>query len=910
MKHIFLICTAFLFTLTFSVNAQQTKRIYLLGNSLTDGVEYDGFKSMALLQGNSHTWARHSIPGAPLDYLWEHRSGSEGFTTDPFRAPENAFANYQWDVVTLQPAGRPVEATAQYIGDKQTMLNYAAMLKDKSPDVQIYIYSRYPRIPPAKYNESTKTTTATADDWAALWDDTNTASIDYDTTREYFEKLYEAYNKTDFAGLNKGVHMIPVGDVMYALNKKAKEGKLPGHNSLWFTYDDRSHQKGVGKYIIMGTFYSTIYKEDIRGTVVPANYGVIAPELLEVIQETIYEIVFTHPYSGATLADLVPVSGIEMDKSTLSMNVLNRNKLTATILPANAAKKGVIWSSSNTGVAMVNDKGVITSLSAGTTIITATSFDGGFSDQCEVTVSGTINGTTQSGALASWNFNDKAAQQVDYTNISAVDSLTGISNTNAYVGAGLNVDKNLAQGLTGTSLTATTLTGSLADGDYIGFTVKGESGKLLSISKIQLAPIAHSEKELTFTLFSSVKGFAEGNEIGSCKKQSTNNTSLVEFLITGHDNINEIEFRVYMHGQGDDFIWHSVGIGRISENGFIITGSILSLENNPPTKPTEVWALEIRDTHIGFEWDEATDDYFVKGYNFYLGSEKQNSELIEGTTFTLEGLTSGQLCNVAVEAVDFFDMPSSEKASLSVTSNRPPVAVITPSVTSGKIPLEVTFTSNLSTDLDEEDHVLGYDWYINGKPLAEKGNTLVYSFTQQGEYEVSLVVMDTRNMLSLEAAKTTITVTADKYAINVTGGATSPTVTEAFSDDEVTIVANEAAEGMAFDKWMSDDVEFDDETSATTTFAMPAKAVSITASFKQIISVEQGNADKVRIFPNPAKEYITITGGTEAAYTIATVTGVTVQSGILNGEPVYIGALPTGFYLMKAGTQTLTFIKE
>lgn len=58
----------------------------------------------------------------------------------------------------------------------------------------------------------------------------------------------------------------------------------------------------------------------------------------------------------------------------------------APVYPANATDTGVSWTSSNPTVATVDENGVVTALTTGTTIITVTSNDGGFTDKCTVNV--------------------------------------------------------------------------------------------------------------------------------------------------------------------------------------------------------------------------------------------------------------------------------------------------------------------------------------------------------------------------------------------------------------------------------------------------------------------------------------------------------------------------------------------
>ncbi|WP_312612122.1 S-layer homology domain-containing protein [Oscillibacter sp.] len=82
-----------------------------------------------------------------------------------------------------------------------------------------------------------------------------------------------------------------------------------------------------------------------------------------------------------------PVTGVTLDKSTLHLTVGNHSTLVATVEPADATNQAIRWSSSDPGVAIVDDNGAVTTASAGTTIITVTTEDGKFAAACRVTVS-------------------------------------------------------------------------------------------------------------------------------------------------------------------------------------------------------------------------------------------------------------------------------------------------------------------------------------------------------------------------------------------------------------------------------------------------------------------------------------------------------------------------------------------
>ena len=69
----------------------------------------------------------------------------------------------------------------------------------------------------------------------------------------------------------------------------------------------------------------------------------------------------------------VPVKSIVLSRTSASLKATETVTLTATVTPANASDKSVLWSSNNNEIATVDDNGVITAQSIGETVISATS---------------------------------------------------------------------------------------------------------------------------------------------------------------------------------------------------------------------------------------------------------------------------------------------------------------------------------------------------------------------------------------------------------------------------------------------------------------------------------------------------------------------------------------------------------
>lgn len=94
---------------------------------------------------------------------------------------------------------------------------------------------------------------------------------------------------------------------------------------------------------------------------------------------------------GATVnvgvTSIILTSGISLSSNNASVLVGKTLQLTATVTPSNANNKAVAWHSSDTSIATVSDKGVVTGVKVGTATITATTTDGtNLSASCRVTV--------------------------------------------------------------------------------------------------------------------------------------------------------------------------------------------------------------------------------------------------------------------------------------------------------------------------------------------------------------------------------------------------------------------------------------------------------------------------------------------------------------------------------------------
>lgn len=84
------------------------------------------------------------------------------------------------------------------------------------------------------------------------------------------------------------------------------------------------------------------------------------------------------------------VSGVSINNKDICLKAGEKKQLIYKVLPMNAENRRVSFTSSNPEVATVDKYGKITAVSNGTAIITITTEEGPYTDQCEVTVTGEL----------------------------------------------------------------------------------------------------------------------------------------------------------------------------------------------------------------------------------------------------------------------------------------------------------------------------------------------------------------------------------------------------------------------------------------------------------------------------------------------------------------------------------------
>ena len=133
----------------------------------------------------------------------------------------------------------------------------------------------------------------------------------------------------------------------------------------------------TNKNIVWSSSNEEVATVDENGEVTALNLG----------ETTISVVTEDGGYSSTCdVSVIVPVTGIELNKTSISMHENETEALSAVVLPEDAGDKSLVWSSSDNNTARVDQQGIITAVNAGTASIIATTNDGGYSASCEVTV--------------------------------------------------------------------------------------------------------------------------------------------------------------------------------------------------------------------------------------------------------------------------------------------------------------------------------------------------------------------------------------------------------------------------------------------------------------------------------------------------------------------------------------------
>lgn len=147
----------------------------------------------------------------------------------------------------------------------------------------------------------------------------------------------------------------------------------------------------------------------------------------------------------------VHVTGISLDRNSVTIKEGESIMLVATVTPDNAGNKAVNWSSSSDAVATVDASGKVTGVKAGSATITATASDGGMKATCALAVEANL----------------APSVTVEAKNVSAISAvLAGKANLGSTVSSDLKVGFQYSKSAGILPSNSTTIEASDADAAY------------------------------------------------------------------------------------------------------------------------------------------------------------------------------------------------------------------------------------------------------------------------------------------------------------------------------------------------------------------------------------------------------------------------------------------------------------
>ncbi len=218
------------------------------------------------------------------------------------------------------------------------------------------------------------------DYWVMLfsdWPAKNTAQttpVDWNQTATVKVRgdLYSTFSFTSSSStvkvkVNQSVNVPSInGKVRVTLGGQQTDIAVTGYSVAW---------------TVSNTNYATITSGKVKAKGTPTNDPTVNLFLTATVTMN------GHKYTvKVPLKIIMPVSGVDLTPTTASIDLGKTLQLTATVKPANATDKTVTWSSSNSKIASVSSKGLVTAKKGGKATITVKTNDGGYKKTCEITV--------------------------------------------------------------------------------------------------------------------------------------------------------------------------------------------------------------------------------------------------------------------------------------------------------------------------------------------------------------------------------------------------------------------------------------------------------------------------------------------------------------------------------------------
>ena len=333
----------------------------------------------------------------------------------------------------------------------------------------------------------------------------------------------------------------------------------------------------------------------------------------------------------------VSVTGVTLNKTSLSLNVGSSETLTATVAPSNATNKGVTWSSSNNNVATVSN-GVVKGVGAGTATITVTTSDGG------KTATATVKVTAPTISVTGVTLNKSTLNLVigESSIVVATVAPSNASNKNVTWSSSNNNVATVSNGtIKGIGAGTATITAKTADGGKTA-TVK------VTVSKVSVTGVTLNKSSLNLAVGESSTVTATVAPSNASNKSVTWSTSNSNVATVSNGTIKGVGAGTASitakTADGGKTAYVTVTVSNVKVTGLSLTNDVIlvsvgsSLQVNPIVTPSNA-------TNKNVTWS-SSDTKIATVSNGLITGVKEGK-----ATITAKTADGGKTATVKVEVV-------------------------------------------------------------------------------------------------------------------------------------------------------------------------------------------------------------------------------------------------------------------
>jgi len=226
----------------------------------------------------------HISRGASLPSLWNNRFNPAVANAGP---AEKALGSFTWDVLTLQLWG------ADAAGDVEAARKFIDTAVAKNPEIQVCLVETW-------VEKNDKLVPDYATQWNRPWKPDQKFGVPPLHCAAYAKTVFTHLQKAS-ADLRHPVRLIPIGSVLYELDKRMRAGEIAGFTRVEELYQDKVHLNETGNYVALETFSAVILGQNPRGLPRTDLFPSVTDSFSAAVQEVVWKVVASTPETGVVI---------------------------------------------------------------------------------------------------------------------------------------------------------------------------------------------------------------------------------------------------------------------------------------------------------------------------------------------------------------------------------------------------------------------------------------------------------------------------------------------------------------------------------------------------------------------------------------------------------------------------------